>query len=39
MPGFIKGETTRHMRNTSDPTTLKEILSEYKTKLEKRECK
>lgn len=31
--GFIKGETIRNMRNASDPTILKEILSEFKTNL------
>ena len=36
--GFIKGETIRHMRNTSDADVFQEILNDFKTKLRKRGC-
>ena len=34
--GFIKGECIRHARNTSDPSILTTILSQFKTHLSKR---
>lgn len=34
--GFIKGETIRHVRNTTDTTSRNEILNEIKLNLKKR---
>ena len=34
--GFIKGETIRHLRNTSDENKLHEVLREFKINLSKR---
>ena len=34
--GLIKGESFRHLRNTSDQTELKPIINDFKTHLKKR---
>lgn len=34
--GFIKGETIRHVRNTTDTAACNEILNEFKLNLKKR---